>query len=153
MFDKFKKVFKKDLPEERNDPYVFVPETEINAELKRNIVQLERLADDLAKRLQTKYAKRFEDQGKLNLRIRVCRDIDGDEEETLTSERCLEKEYRSQIAIDYDGPKYDDEFDAGTLGLWYYFGGYVQGSGTLYDLSQNDLESDIEETLTNLLEA
>jgi len=31
--------------------------------------------------------------------------------------------------------------------LWYYFGGYSEGSGTLYDLSKNDLETDIEEAL------
>lgn len=151
MFDKFRKAFKKDLTEEKNDRYVFIPETEINEELKRNIIELEKLADQVAKILQIKYTKEFENQAKLNLRIWVCRDIDGDREEDLTSERCLEKEYRSQIAIDYDGPKYDDDFYASTFGLWYYFGGYFKGSGTLYDLSENDLEADIEESLKSLL--
>ncbi len=151
MFNKFRKAFKKDLPEEKNDYYVFIPEAEINEDLKRNIVELERLADQLATILQIKYTKEFENQGKLNLRIWVCRDIDGDTEEDLTSANCLEKEYRSQIAIDYDGPKYDDDFYANTFGLWYYFGGYFKGSGTLYDLSKNDLEAVIEESLKNLL--
>ena len=151
MFDHFRKVFKKELPEEKNEPYVFIPEIEINEELKRNIVELERLAGELARSLQIKYAKEYENQGKLNLRVWVCRDIDGDEEEDLTSERCLEKEYRSQLAIDYDGPKYDDDFYAHTFGLWYYFGGYFKGSGTLYDLTKSDLEADIEENLKNLL--
>ncbi|AQQ53218.1 hypothetical protein [Planococcus lenghuensis] len=152
MFGKFRKIFKKELLEqEKNDLYVFIPETEINEKLKRNVVELERVAGELAKSLQIKYVKEFENQGKLNLRIWVSRDIDGDEEEDLTSERCLEKEYRSQIAIDYDGPKYDDDFYARTFGLWYYFGGYFKGSGTLYDLTKNDLEADIEEILKNLL--
>ncbi|OAH59211.1 MULTISPECIES: hypothetical protein [Bacillaceae] len=45
----------------------------------------------------------------------------GDEIEGLTSEKCLEKEYRSQIAIDYDGPKFDEDFYAATIELWHYF--------------------------------
>lgn len=124
---------------------------EINEELKRNIVELERLGEEWGKVLQRKFADVFESQGKQNLRIWICRDIDGDEIEDLTSEKCLEKEYRSQIAIDYDGPKFDDDFYADTIELWYYFGGYFKGSGTLYDLSKNDLETDIEKTLKTLL--
>ncbi|WP_298466907.1 hypothetical protein [uncultured Psychrobacillus sp.] len=61
------------------------------------------------------------------------------------------KEYRSQIAIDYDSPKLEDDFYADTIQLWYYFGGYSEGSGTLYDLTKNDLETDIEEALKNVL--
>ena len=151
LLDKFRKVFKKDKQEEIDEKYVFVSESEINEELKRNIVELERLGDKWSKNLQRKYVNIFESQGKQNLRIWVCRDIDGDEKEDLTSECFLEKEYRSQIAIDYDGPKFDDDFYADTIELWYFFGGYSEGSGTLYDLSKNDLEKDIEEALRKLL--
>jgi hypothetical protein len=147
LLDKFRKFFKKDKKEEIDEKYVFVPENEINEELKRNIVELERLGEEWSKVLQRKYANIFESQGKQNLRIWVCRDIDGDEEEELTSEGCLEKEYRSQIEIDFDSPKFDDDFYADTIELWYYFGGYFKGSGTLYDLSRKDLETDIEEAL------
>lgn len=44
-----------------------------------------------------------------NLRIWIYRDIDGYEAEAFTSENCLEKEYRSQIAIDYGGSKFSDK--------------------------------------------
>jgi len=150
LLDKFRKV-KKDKQEGIDKKYVFVPESEINEELKRNIFELERLGEQLGKVLQRKYVNVFESQGKQNLRIWLCRDIDGDEEDDLTSERCLEKEYRSQIAIDYDGPKFDDGFYADTIELWYYFGGYFKGSGTLYGLSKNNLETDIEEALKMML--
>ncbi|KQL34429.1 hypothetical protein [Psychrobacillus sp. FJAT-21963] len=151
MLDKFRKFFKKDMLEEIDDKYVFVPESKINEKLKRNIVELERLGEEWSKVLQRKYGNTFESQGKQNLRIWVCRDIDGDEEEDLSSERCLEKEYRSQIAIDYDGPKFDDDIYADTIELWYYFSGYSEGSGTLYDLSKNNLEKDIVEALKTML--
>lgn len=151
MLDKIRKFSKKDKQEEIDDKYVFVLESEINERLERKIVELERLGEEWSKVLQRKYGNTFESQEKRNLRIWVCRDIDGVEEEDLTSERCLEKEYRSQIAIDYDGPKFDDDFYADTIELWYYFGGCSKGSGTLYDLSKNNLEKDIEEALITLL--
>ncbi|MDR4927751.1 hypothetical protein [Peribacillus simplex] len=133
---------------------VCVPESEINEELKRKIVQLESFGEQLGKVLQKKYEDVFESQGKQNLRIWVCRDIDGDEKDDLTSEKCFEKEYRSQIVIDFDGPKFEgDEFYAYYIELWYYYGGFFKGSGsgTLYDLSNNDLETEIEEGLKILL--
>ncbi|KIL74792.1 hypothetical protein SD77_2794 [Bacillus badius] len=46
----------------------------------------------------------------------------------------------------------DDDFYAHTIQLWYYFGGYLEGSATLYDLSKKDLETDIEEALKTRLE-
>lgn len=88
-------------------------------------------------RSSKKYIKEFELQGKQNLRIWVCGDIDGDEIEGLTSEKCLETECRSQIAIDYEDPKMDEDFYADTIDLWYYFGGYLNSSGTLYNISKN----------------
>ncbi|MGG3642060.1 hypothetical protein ABES38_11890 [Bacillus gobiensis] len=151
MFDKIWRLFKKDNLNEINDKYILVPESKICENSKRNIVELERLGEESSEILQRKYANVFESQGKHNLRIWIYRDIDGDEIKALTSEKCLEKEYRSQIAIDYDGRKFDDDFYAITIELWYYFGGYSKGSGRLYDLSKNDLETDIEEALISLL--
>ncbi|MCM3791115.1 hypothetical protein M3221_22515 [Domibacillus indicus] len=151
MLDKFRRLFKKDEQNKLYDKYILIPKSEINKELKRKIIELEKLGEECSKVLQRKYENVFEIQGKNNLIIWIGRDIDGDEIKGLTSEKCLEKEYRSQIAIDYDGPKFDDDFYADTIGLWYYFGGYSKGSGTLYDLSKNDLETDIEEALKTLL--
>ncbi|USK33428.1 hypothetical protein LIT25_23430 [Bacillus sp. F19] len=150
MLDKLRRLFKNQRQNEIDEKYISVSENEINEELQRKIGELERIAEDLSKVLQRKYSSIFESQGKQNLRIWICRDVDGDEIDDLTSEKCLEKEYRSQIAINYDGPKFDDDFYA-AIELWYYFGGYFKGSGTLYDLSKNDLEKDIEETLKTLL--
>ncbi|MFQ3546190.1 hypothetical protein Q7A53_19075, partial [Halobacillus rhizosphaerae] len=66
-------------------------------------------------------------------------------------ESCLEKEYRSQIAIDYDGEKFDDEFYAATVYLWYYSSGYIKGTGTLFDLKNNDFKIEVEKELKELL--
>jgi hypothetical protein len=63
----------------------------------------------------------------------------------------MEIEYRSQIAINYEGPKHDEDFYADIICLWYLFGGYFKSSGTLYDQSKNDLKADIEEALKALL--
>ncbi len=38
---------------------------------------------------------------KINLRLQF---------EGLTSEHCMDIEYRSQIAINYEGPKHDEDF-------------------------------------------
>jgi hypothetical protein len=55
------------------------------------------------------------------------------------------------VAINFDG--FTDEEDAYVhyIQLWYYFSGYFKGTGTLYDLSKNRLEADIEEKLEELL--
>ncbi|KQL36084.1 hypothetical protein [Psychrobacillus sp. FJAT-21963] len=151
MFDKYKKLFKYDEQNNIDDRYVLIPVSTINEELTKNIVELEKLGEELTMVLQRKYAKVFENQGKTNLSIWISRDIDGDEIEDSTSEKCLVKEYRSQIAIDYDGQKLNEDIYAETICLWYYFGGYLKGSGTLYDLSKNNLEEDIEKALVMLL--
>lgn len=151
MFEKFRWFFKKDEPNEiEDDRYVYVPKSDINEELKRNIVELERLADELGKVLQSKYAIKFQTLGKHNLRIWVVRDIDGDVNEGLTSDNCLEKEYRSQIAIDFDGSIHDD-YDE--IELWYYFGGTLRGEGcgTLYNFSKYNLETEFEDSLKKLI--
>ncbi|AWD66495.1 MULTISPECIES: hypothetical protein [Priestia] len=151
MFDKLKKLFMDKQDQETNDKYILVPESEINETLKREIVKLEEVGEAYSKSLQHKYRNKFEHDGKQNLKIWVCRDIDGDQLPNLSSEQCLEKEYRSQVAINFDG--FTDEEDASVyyIQLWYYFGGYFKGSGTLYDLSKNYLEADIEEKIEEIL--
>jgi len=137
--------------QEADDKYILVPESEINETLKRDIVKLEEVGEAYCKSLQHKYRSKFEHDGKQNLKVWVCRDIDGDQLPNLSSKQCLEKEYRSQVAINFDG--FTDEEDAYVhyIQLWYYFSGYFKGTGTLYDLSKNRLEADIEEKLEELL--
>jgi hypothetical protein len=137
--------------QEADDKYILVPESEINETLKRDIVKLEEVGEAYCKSLQHKYRSKFERDGKQNLKVWVCRDIDGDQLPNLSSKQCLEKEYRSQVAINFDG--FTDEEDAYVhyIQLWYYFSGYFKGTGTLYDLSKNRLEADIEEKLEELL--
>lgn len=137
--------------QEADDKCILVPESEINETLKRDIVKLEEVGETYCKSLQHKYRSKFERDGKQNLKVWVCRDIDGDQLPNLSSKQCLEKEYRSQVAINFDG--FTDEEDAYVhyIQLWYYFSGYFKGTGTLYDLSKNRLEADIEEKLEELL--
>ncbi|MGG0745159.1 hypothetical protein ABE088_17790 [Priestia megaterium] len=151
MFDKLKKLFMDKQDQEADDKYILVPESEINETLKRDIVKLEEVGEAYCKSLQHKYRSKFERDGKQNLKVWVCRDIDGDQLPNLSSEQCLEKEYRSQVAINFDG--FTDEEDAYVhyIQLWYYFGGYFKGSGTLYDLSKNYLDADIEEKIEEIL--
>ncbi|MYL65478.1 hypothetical protein GLW07_19140 [Bacillus hwajinpoensis] len=132
--------------------YVEVPQSDIREELKKYIIELEQLAIKLCTDLQRDYVKCFDERGKKNLKLWVARDIDGDELEKLTYERCLEKEYRSQIVIDYNGPKLNEEFYAETFELWYYFGDCKKGTGTLYDLKNNDLKSSLQKILQELLD-
>ena len=151
MFDKLKKLFMDKQDQEADDKYILVPESEINETLKRDIVKLEEVGEAYSENLQHKYRNKFERDGKQNLKVWVCRDIDGDQLPNLSSKQCLEKEYRSQVAINFDG--FTDEEDAYVhyIQLWYYFSGYFKGTGTLYDLSKNHLEADIEEKLEELL--
>jgi hypothetical protein len=151
LFDELKKLFMDKQDQEADDKYILVPESEINETLKRDIVKLEEVGEAYCKSLQHKYRSKFERDGKQNLKIWVCRDIDGDQLPNLSSKQRLEKEYRSQVAINFDG--FTDEEDAYVhyIQLWYYFSGYFKGTGTLYDLSKNRLEADIEEKLEELL--
>jgi hypothetical protein len=151
LFDELKKLFMDKQDQEADDKYILVPESEINETLKRDIVKLEEVGETYCKSLQHKYRSKFERDGKQNLKVWVCRDIDGDQLPNLSSKQCLEKEYRSQVAINFDG--FTDEEDAYVhyIQLWYYFSGYFKGTGTLYDLSKNRLEADIEEKLEELL--
>ncbi|PSA99987.1 hypothetical protein [Bacillus halotolerans] len=134
--------------------YIQIPEKDFNLELKQMIFELESLGEAVSEKLQNKYIDVFEAQGKPNLSIKICRDIDGDIINDLTAERCLEKEYRSQITINYYQPAkaYDEDLDCFTMDLWYYYGGFVgSGCGTLFDLNNSDLEKEIEEMLVFLL--
>ncbi|MEC1265028.1 hypothetical protein ACGYLS_17980 [Bacillus subtilis] len=138
-----------------DEDYIQIPEKDFNLELKQMIFELESQGEVVSKKLQNKYIDVFEAQGKPNLSIKICRDIDGDVLNDFTAERCFEKEYRSQIAINYNQPAIvcDEELDSITMDLWYYYGGYKgSGYGTLFDLNNNDLEKEIEETLIFLLD-
>jgi hypothetical protein len=148
LLDKIRQFFKINKQEAEDGRYVNVPEVRVNEELKRSVIELERLAEQWGKALQRKYANSFENQGKQNLRIWVCRDIDGDELKELSSEKCLEKEYRSQIVIDFDDDTVEDDEYADSIQLWYYYGG---GAGTIYDITKNNLVKDIEVVLKTLL--
>ncbi|WP_254178664.1 hypothetical protein [Cytobacillus oceanisediminis] len=66
----------------------------------------------------------------------------------MSSEKCLEKEYRSQIVIDFDDDTVEDDEYADIIQLWYYYGG---GTGTIYDITKNNLVNDIEVVLKTLL--
>ncbi|MBL3647048.1 MULTISPECIES: hypothetical protein [Bacillus] len=135
------------------DGYLHILEKDINLELKQKIYVLEGLGEVVAEKLQRKYTDVFESQGKRNLSIKIYRDIDGDGISDLTAERCLEKEYRSQITINYGilTANEDEDIDAFTIDLWYYYGGFIgSGCGTLFDLN-NDLEKEIEKVLIFLL--
>ncbi|RDZ16255.1 hypothetical protein C3744_06935 [Priestia megaterium] len=151
MFGKLKKLFIDKKHYETHDKYISVPESEMNENFKKDIVKLEKIAEAYSESLQHKYRSKFERDGKQNLKIWVYRDIDGDQLPNLSSEQCLEKEYRSQVAINFDG--FTDEEDAYVhyIQLWYYFSGYFKGTGTLYDLSKKHLEADIEEKLEEIL--
>ncbi|MGP1908355.1 hypothetical protein ACTSEZ_09280 [Metabacillus sp. JX24] len=152
MFDRLRRLFKSRSKPLLNEKYISVPESEFNEELKKRIANIEREAEKLSSFLQKEYSGEFAERGIPNLKIWVCRDIDGDEMDHLTSENCFEKEYRSLIAIDHSGPKIDDDICAGTIELWYYFGGYFKGKGSLYGLSKDEMEKDVEQTLQVLLE-
>ncbi|WP_243572349.1 hypothetical protein [Bacillus stercoris] len=151
MWKTLRQLFKKQKNQSPIDEgYIQIPEKDINQVLKQVIFELESLGEAVSEKLQNKYAGVFEAQGKPNLSIKVCRDIDGDVINDLTAERCLEKEYRSQITINYYQPAkaYDEDLDCFTIDLWYYYGGFVgSGCGTLFDLNNNDLEKEIEEML------
>ncbi|AFI28611.1 MULTISPECIES: hypothetical protein [unclassified Bacillus (in: firmicutes)] len=151
MWKTLRQLFKKQKNQSPIDEdYIQIPEKDINQVLKQVIFELESLGEAVSEKLQNKYAGVFEAQGKPNLSIKVCRDIDGDLINDLTAERCLEKEYRSQITINYYQPAkaYDEDLDCFTIDLWYYYGGFVgSGCGTLLDLNNNDLEKEIEEML------
>lgn len=148
MFEIIRRFFKNDKQELEDKRYLLIPKSGITEELKRTIIELERLAEEWGEVLQRNYAPAFENQDKLNLRIWVCRDIDGDELKELSSGNCLEKEYRSQIVIDYDDETVEDDEYADIIQLWYYNGG---GTGTIYDTTNNNLVKDIELALKTLL--
>ncbi|WP_039074043.1 MULTISPECIES: hypothetical protein [Bacillus] len=136
------------------DGYLHVLAKGINLELKQKIFALEGLGEVVAEKLQRKYTDVFEGHGKRNLSIKICRDIDGDVISDLTAERCLEKEYRSQVTIHFRPvtANEDEDVDAFTIDLWYYYGGFIgSGCGTLFDLNNNDLEKEMVEALIFLL--
>lgn len=150
MFNVLKKLFTRSESDSYNDSYISVPENEMNSQLRTQIIELENLGTAYSEELQKEYTKRFEENGMANLRVWLHRDIDGDEIEILTSERFFEKEYRSMVAINFVSNDNDNDFVTYTQ-LWYYYGGFKKGEGTLYNLSKCDLKIDIEKVLKAIL--
>lgn len=146
MINFFKRKKNKD-----DNKHISIPESHINEDLKVEIANLEELAANYALTLQEEYKNAFALNNKQNLKIWVCRDIDGDEIKDLSYNNPLEKEYRSRVVIDYDGAKYDDEFYAYDMYLWYYYTGYIKGSGSLYNYKEYNLYKEIESALKELL--
>ncbi|MCY7877372.1 hypothetical protein MOB05_09330 [Bacillus spizizenii] len=92
MWKALRRLFKKQKNQSPNtDGYLHILEKNINLELKQKIYALEGLGEVVAEKLQRKYTDVFGSQGKRNLSIKICRDIDGDVLSDLTAERCLEK--------------------------------------------------------------
>lgn len=132
-------------------PYVGIPDTTFDEKLKREIQALERYAEEVAKSLQKKYAEEFEKKNRKNLKVYLDRNIDGDEVEGISSDNAFKKEYRSILAVEYDDFKDDEQYEDIDISVWYYFGGYRHGTGTLYKLAQDNLEMEMEEALKELL--
>lgn len=131
--------------------YMIIAPEGINEDVKNKVMELEILAGALAEHFQARYADQFEAQKKRNFSVWVTRDLDGDEISTLTADCCLEKEYRSQLAVNYNDPAEDNDFYEATITLWHYRRGFFRNSAALYDESKNDLEEDLENTLKRLL--
>ncbi|MEK4752636.1 hypothetical protein MKX72_09080 [Priestia sp. FSL R5-0597] len=79
MFNKFKLLFTAKQQDEASDRYVEVPANEINEDLKSHIIALEKLGGKYSEAIEKEYTSKFECNGKKNLKIWVCRDIDGDQ--------------------------------------------------------------------------
>lgn len=131
--------------------YVSIFEREMKEAVKEKIEELEKLAEEYGAELQEKYKALFEKQGKSTLRIWVCRDIDGFEENGLAGSQCLEKEHRSQLAIDFEGLKHDEDFYAGTMYLWHRNGAGRDAGGAVFNSAEYDLKEEIEKKLNELL--
>lgn len=136
---------------DHSQKYITIALDQINEALKNKIIELESQAETMAKKFQYRYAAQFEAQKKRNFTVWVSRDIDGDEISTLTADCCLEKEYRSQLAINYNDPAEDNDFYEATITLWHYQRGFFRSSASLYDAAKNDLEKELEDTLERLL--
>lgn len=141
----------KSKPRSSNTPYVGIPDTAFDEKLKREIQEVEAYAEEVAKSLQKIYSKEFEKKNRKNLKIYLERNIDGDEVEGISSDNAFEKEYRSFLAVEYDDFDDDEQYEDIDVPLWYYFGGYRHGTGTLYKLTQDNLKREMEETLKELL--
>ncbi|WP_456363551.1 hypothetical protein [Priestia aryabhattai] len=150
MFNVLKKLFTSSRNDKYDNSYISVSENEMNSQLRTKIIELENLGKIYSDELQKEYAKRFKESGMGNLKVWLHRDIDGDEIEILTSERFFEKEYRSMVAINFNSNDNGNDFVT-YLQLWYYFGGYKKGEGTLYNTSERDLKMDIEKILKVIL--
>lgn len=62
MLDELRKLFKKDEQNKLGNKYILITKSEINKELKRNIIELEKLGEECGKVLQKKYENVFKIQ-------------------------------------------------------------------------------------------
>lgn len=147
---RFKKFFNRQ-PQSLNDQYRGIPDDSFDQVLKYKIHQLELFAEEVGKSLQSKYAVDFHRKTREILRVRLQRDIDGDLDAGLSAENAFEKEYRSLLAVDWGTSEMDEELEGIDIPLWHYFGGYRQGTGTIYNLSQEKLELEIVNAIEELL--
>lgn len=101
--------------------------------------------------MQNEYAKDFQRKTGKILWVRLQRDIDGDVDAGLSAENASKKEYRSLLAVDWETSEIDEELEGIDIPLWYYFGGYRQGTGTIYNQSLDKLELEIVSAIEELL--
>lgn len=143
--------FFKSKPPSSDTAYVGITDTAFDEALKSEIREVEAYAAELAKSLQKQFEKEFEKKNRKNLRVGLERTIDGDEVEGISSDHVFEKEYCSFMAVEYDNFDDDDRYEDIDIPLWYYFGGYWHGTGTLYQAAYDNLEKEMEEALKKLL--
>ncbi|AQQ53284.1 hypothetical protein [Planococcus lenghuensis] len=152
MINEFlKRLFYLQTDQSPDSRYLLIPREEMNETIKKRIMELERLAEECRVDLQTKYYAVFEKQGKHKLRIWVCGDIDGDEEDELTGTGLSGEGVPPRLVIDYDGPKYDEDFYADVIYLWHRSGASRNANGALFNKAEYELNEEIERKLNELL--
>ena len=114
----------KSQPSSADAPYVGIPDTDFDEKLKKEIRALENYAEEVAETLQKKYTEEFKKKNRINLKVYLDRNIDGDEVEDISSDNAFEKEYRSILAVEYNDFEGDEQYEDIDISLWYYFGGY-----------------------------
>ena len=139
--------------DKQNEKYQLVLEREFNQNLKDKIYSIEKSAEEIGLELQREYQPIF-NNNKENLSIFVRRDIDGDVDSHLTSKQAFCKEYRSELVISFKDPNIgtdEEDLYIPPILLWYYYGGYKKGNGTLYNSSVTELKNEVILTLENRL--
>lgn len=82
---------------------IVYPKEQWDQHLKEKIRQFEHNCEQLGKRLQAEYQRRFEDKGIFDLEVKISRSLDCDEFDHLTAQDCFMEVYASQLVIEYAG--------------------------------------------------